>query len=361
MLTGNKGEWSEIYALLKLIADGQMQKGDSHLIPIPSENYKVVALNRTEKKTGITSYTIEGDEVKISNSVTSIKRSRSDFEVESKALLQFIKSGDGTFPIPQTENFMEDILTFSIKAKSQEKTDIKVEIHDHRTNILHARGFSIKSQLGGPSTLLNASSHTTFLYRLDGLPFSNKEEINHLKGHGYIKKRIQKLDELQKAGILATITAHLESKVFNHNLILIDDALPDVMASLLLSSYKYGKTQLSELLPHITADNPRGYSYADKEIIYREKIKRMLVSSALGMKPATTWTGKYDANGGYLIILNSGEIISYHIFDKEDFENYLFFNTRIETPSPSRYGLGEVFSADGTHYIRLGLQIRFTL
>ena len=32
------------------------------------------------------------------------------------------------------------------------------------------------------------------------------------------------------------------------------------------------------------------------------------------------------------LFLDSGDIISYHIYDKEDFEDYLFLHTRLETP-----------------------------
>ena len=32
MLTGNKGEWSEIYVLLRLLADGKIYAADSELI-----------------------------------------------------------------------------------------------------------------------------------------------------------------------------------------------------------------------------------------------------------------------------------------------------------------------------------------
>ena len=41
-----------------------------------------------------------------------------------------------------------------------DKTDIKIILHDRRTRINSEMGFSIKSQLGGDSTLLNASKAT---------------------------------------------------------------------------------------------------------------------------------------------------------------------------------------------------------
>ena len=38
MITGNKGEWSEIYALFKLLGDKQLFAGDEHLNKMSRED-----------------------------------------------------------------------------------------------------------------------------------------------------------------------------------------------------------------------------------------------------------------------------------------------------------------------------------
>jgi hypothetical protein len=361
MHTGNKGEWSEIYTLLKLIADGEMLKGDSQLTPISGESYKVIALERHEATTGATSYTIKGETVEISNSEESVTRYRDIFRIEAARLLEIIKTKKATFDIPAIEGFMNEILAFSIKAKSQDKTDIKVEIIDHRTNIAHARGFSIKSQLGSPSTLLNASGHTLFDYKIDGLSEFDKNRINEISGNRCVQKKVSEIEKLKSSGGITICNGNARSDVFRHNLVLLDDALPDILASLMYNGYKHKTTRLNELLAHVVNDNIRGYQFDDNATVYSQKIKRLLVASALGMKPASNWQGEYDASGGYLVVLNNGKIISYHIYDKEDFENYLFYNTRLDTPDPTRYNSGEITTADGCHYMQLGLQIRFCI
>ena len=45
MITGNKGEWSEVYALLKIIADKQLFAGDSDLNKIESLNARNTRTN----------------------------------------------------------------------------------------------------------------------------------------------------------------------------------------------------------------------------------------------------------------------------------------------------------------------------
>ena len=356
MLSGNKGEWSEIYTLLKLIADGEMLKGDSQLKPLPDKSYKIIALERNEATTGKTSYVINGNTVIISNPEKSVTLDRNLFSIEANQLLDAIKVQTGAVEIPSTEQFMEQILTFSIKANSQDKTDIKVEIHDHRTSIEHTRGFSIKSQLGSPSTLLNASQQTVFRYKLEHLTETQANAINSIEVRGPILKRVQALNSLSNVKITPVGST---SETLSYNLKLMDDALPDIVSSLLWNYYGYNTAKLDELLHYVSKKNIRAYDTDGIDLLYSTKIKRLLVSTALGMKPSRKWDGQYDANGGYLIVLYSGEIISYHIYDKDDFENYLFHNTKLDTPSTGRYSTGTVFEEGGFNFMDLGLQIRF--
>ena len=87
----------------------------------------------------------------------------------------------------------------------------------------------------------------------------------------------------------------------------------------------------------------------------------LLLDSALGMTPAKEWTGRYDANGGYLVVKKDGDIVCYHFYNRNDVEDYLFCNTRFERASRSRYNFGSLYCGDdGEAYIKLNLQIRFT-
>ena len=89
-------------------------------------------------------------------------------------------------------------------------------------------------------------------------------------------------------------------------------------------------------------------------------MKMLLIDVALGMTPASEWNGKYDANGGYLVVRSDGEIVCYHFYNRNDVEDYLYNNTRFERASRTRYDFGSVFRGDdGNVYIRLNLQIRF--
>ena len=71
--------------------------------------------------------------------------------------------------IPDVTSFLPNILIDSLKAKSSSNADIQLKIIDHRTSKEQDRGFSVKSQLGSPSHLLNHSGRKTcFGYILRG-------------------------------------------------------------------------------------------------------------------------------------------------------------------------------------------------
>ena len=75
--------------------------------------------------------------------------------------------------------------------------------------------------------------------------------------------------------------------------------------------------------------------------------------------PFKVWTGKYDATGGYIVVKEDGDIVSYHTYNKNKFEDYLFNNTKLETAGSSRHNFGVLYEINNELYIKLNLQIRF--
>ena len=62
----------------------------------------------------------------------------------------------------------------------------------------------------------------------------------------------------------------------------------------------------------------------------------------------------------YLIIKENGDVLCYHIYNRNEFENYLFNNTKLDTASSSRHQFGTIYTESGELYFKLNLQIRFT-
>lgn len=358
-LTGNKGEWSEIYALLKLLGEGMVYAGDHNLNKIQDLFYPIIMILRQEKDDNF-NYKLQDKDVVIQTPEGEelLRIPASVFLVEAENLLKAINENDGAFAIPKIEIFMNSIHCYSLKAKSTDKTDIRIILHDRRTKMNSELGFSIKSQLGGDSTLLNASKATNFNFKIEGVSLSDDDItcINSLN-----PKRNKVIDRVKaikdKGGRL--IFDKVDNTTFRNNLIMLDGDLPAIIAHLLLEQFDKGVSTLKELTDLITKTNPLKYDTEQASPFYAYKVKHLLTSTALGMMPATAWDGKFDANGGYLIIKENGEILCYHFYDHNRFEDYLFSNAYLERSSTSRHEYASIVKENnGTLSFKLNFQVR---
>lgn len=356
MITGNKGEWSEIYALFKLLGEKNLFAGDTDLKKVENLFYPIIKIIRNETG-GNYEYEISGDLVVVSGGKEKLRFSAKTFSEQAVKLLTKIKGSTGAFSIPETELFMKSVNCATLKAKSTSKSDIRIVIYDQRINQTTELGFSIKSKLGGDSTLLNAGKTTNFVYQIDGFKgsVSDIKKINEIDTRSKIKDRIEELKKF--GGKLKYLS--LEQDIFKNNLVLIDSLLPNILAEVIKQFFTSNLSTLSALTEEISSKNPLGYDTQFSHSFYEYKIKRFLTDVALGMMPSKVWGGLYDATGGYLIVKEDGEILCYHIYNRNQFEDYLFHNTKLETASSNRHDFGKIISDNGNLYFKLNLQIRF--
>lgn len=219
-------------------------------------------------------------------------------------------------------------------------------------------GFSIKSQLGSPSTLLNAGKTTNFIYKIVGANLTEKEieQINSIESRSKIMDRIVKIQK--KDGQFDFIKT--ERQIFSNNLVLIDSLLPEILSQIVFDFYSSEFSNLTDLVNKTANKNPLNFDIENEHKFYEYKIKRLLTDIALGMMPSQVWTGKYDATGGYLIVKENGDVLCYHIYNRNEFEDYLLNNTKLDTASSSRHGFGEIYKKNEELFFNLNLQIRFT-
>ena len=356
MLSGNKGEWSEIYALFKLLGDKQLFAGDADLNKVEELFYPIIKIIRNESG-GNFEYEINGDLVIISGGKEQLRIPVKIFTEQSVKLLATIKASNGAFNIPEIETFMNSINCGSLKAKSTSKSDIQIVIHDQRINQTAELGFSIKSQLGGQATLLNAGKTTNFIYQISGFKPTEKEieTINKIETKSKIKDRIE---AIKNAGGKLKFIAP-QKDVFKNNLVLIDSLLPNILAEITKSFFTTTLNSVKNLTEYINSINPLNFDTQFAHTFYEYKIKRLLTDVALGMVPSEVWTGIYDASGGYLVVKENGDVLCYHIYNRNQFEDYLFANTKLETASSTRHDFGKIYEENGQYYFKLNLQIRF--
>lgn len=357
MLSGNKGEWSEIYTLFKIVADQKLYAGDSKLNRIENLYYPIIKILRFESN-GTYEYTVDSDIVIIKNSVVEFKIPIRLFAKNAQILLShLLKVQKSSFVIPEIEDFLSTFDCNSLKAKSTSKSDILIQIHDIHTGSIPELGFSIKSQLGSPSTLLNSSKSTGFRYKITGTNFTEEDicRINKINTKSKIKDRIKSITDA--GGTFEFVSAN--SSIFENNLTLIDSFLPNIISSMLYLYFTTDVSNISGLINKISEDNPLCYNSEHSHPYYNYKIKRFLTDIALGMMPAKVWNGKLEATGGYLIVRQDGEILCYHIYNRNEFEDYLLNNTRLDSPSSTRHNYGKIIENNSELFFNLNLQIRF--
>lgn len=368
----NIGDWSELYTFLHLLAEGKLNIADENLVAIPDAFYKVLEILRRENE--INKNYIRKDSV--IHIVIHNSDSQDEFDIpvqtfsdKSNELLYLIKSKQNKSIL---KDFFEEISVESIKDVGH-KRDVTITIEDCKCSLSQELGFSIKSLIGGASTIFNPGSGTNFIYRII-FPAGTKFDVRGFNDAtinmgSKIHDRIVTLENDYNAKIEFVKT---QSNTLMNNMQLIDGDLPKIVAYSLLERYRLKKSSMKDCVEALNRSNPLNYSDLNKFPFYEYKIKRFLHDVALGMTCETPWTGVYDANGGFIIVKDSGEVVCYHIYEQNRFLNYLYNNTKFEQASTGEdadnpgcprlgakpYYYGWVYEEDGEYYIKINLQIR---
>lgn len=280
-----------------------------------------------------------------------IELPQESFRIQAANLLESIKKiGEGD---AETLKFMKEIQCGAIKAKSSDKADIRIVIHNLATGTKPEVGYSIKSKLGGDSTLINSNKDASnFIFKIDGINDAQMRHINTLD------KFKQKFEYIESVG--GTWKFHrVSGEVLRDNLTLLDLGLAKIVAAC-IEKYFTGKgNDLAEITRMISREDPLNINNSEHQPMYEYKMKQFLLAFALGMTVSSPWYGTFNANGGYIVVKEDGDVICYHFFDRNDLENYLFNNTRFDTPSTNRHEFGGVYKENDSYFIKLNLLVRF--
>lgn len=267
-MKGNRGEWSEVYVFLKLLADGKLYAADADLKKIQNICYPVLEiLRRAGKDADTRRYVRNGTVTVLDGSGNQLVSGIpiDCFIKYAELLLSEIKtSGGPSFSVPSVEPFLRKIGCTKLKAGSGSKSDIIIKVHDLKTGFDPEYGFSIKSRLGKASTLLNASKSTNFIYDVTDFAFSQAkiDDINNKN-----KKIKDRITAVEKAGG-KFVFKDTEDEVFRLNMQVIDSCLHRIMAEILLERYRTDQSDMNKLLCHIKKKNPLGYRVSSEHPFY---------------------------------------------------------------------------------------------
>lgn len=375
--SANKGEWSEVYAMFKLLGEGKLYAGDEHYNIINNRFYPILSIIREEVANN-TPKEIFDYEVVHKNNVLSaetdyvvinsggkelLRMSAESFLKAADHLLELIKKGKGRSFKTSSKNeaFMETVHCKNVKRDPWHKADIELNLYDDVAHIDRIMGMSIKSLVGGAPTLLNTSDATLITYSVEGALFSDFEieEINNFSGNSKLKRR---LEAIYNKGA-KIVYKDYESQTFKNNLDIIDSALPKLLAEIVLIYFSSQRISSShDLVCKIAELNPLKSQNEDLYKYYKIKYTKLLRASALGMYPAKPYDDSDDANG-YVVVRDDGNIVCYSFYDQDMVKKHLFDNTKLDTPSSEKDGRKSYCklyrNENGQIEIQLNFQIRW--
>ena len=355
--TKNKGEWTELFAFIKLLLEQKLVLSDKNLNPtstqfkinkvttenldldfIPLDHCHIQSINTvTNEKTKINISSLIANDA-LSNIVDKIKMAEGgtfeivDFEVIQTALgFQVVKGGT-----------------------SSQKADIVLDI-ENGSLIKENEGFGIKSYLGSKPTLLNASGNTNFIFEIKNLDSSKIIAINNISTPTKLKDRIQAI--IDNGGEFHYLKA--EKTTMDYNLKMVDSALPALVGRLLMTFYSNRISKLSDIVDYLCdhTDTLVKLGIDDKEMLVN-KFKKLLVGILLGFFAGTKWDGAYESNGT-IVVKNSGDLVAFHIIEIANLQDYLYEHIKLDTPSTSRHKFGTIIQDKNINTFKLNLQLRF--
>lgn len=347
----NKGEWSELYAIFYLLVNKKLNIVDHHLNPISNNIFSVKSI--IKQKNSLIKFDIEKDRIVLRLAKNKIKLIKIDEIIHlKKLLLQNIineSNGLGSFEIADLNQYLSKYRFFTkFKAHSNIKEDIWLLNLDIDRNLEIELGYSIKSQLGNPSTILNASKHTNIRYIVYGLTNDQINEVNSINTKTKLKDRLARIYKL--GGKISF--NQIESDTFDKNLKMVDMLLPKVLAEVLLKSYLIGIKDLRKLF--------KLSSIYDNQDLADKKLADFLMAISFGMFPSKLWNGKYTANGGLIIVAKNSEVyVIDMVYFEEEVRKFLINKVKLDSPSSSRYGMLNLKKENNKVYFTLNLQIRY--
>jgi len=346
--SANRGEWSELYAIGYLVTHGGGFGADEFTKLDPTIFYKILEVVDNPTGQSETIYKLHEKDVEVfQDGVAIIRIEKGEIEIRLKSFYEDLLSQTQShaFSLQSGEQLMKILNKDKLSAISSLSADLELVLEDLQSQTISPRkGFSIKSEIGSPATIFNASRSTNLTYRLIGSgtpkPFAKKSavktNIRSLYNNGY-ELAFEKFD----------------NPIFEKSLRNIDSNLPSYLAQLLLAYTRSSTTKMSKICDLAF---PMGEPDSNLKI---QKIKRFLSAATMGLTAANEWSGYPEDFGGILLVKKDGDVLFYYLYNMKKFEQYLFNNLRFDTPDATRHAFCEVYSEGDDNFIKLNFQIRY--
>lgn len=355
----NRGDWSEAYVFLKLLGGGRIFGATPEFERDPSNFMEVIEVLRFENnrpKDNVLKF-----KRSVSGSLADISARSDDVEfaiITSTELSNYaeklynairtVTDGRRKIEIPEIQNYLEAIKFSSPKAPAftveqseryGSKTDIVITTKDSIDHVYSTNGFSIKSHIGSPSTLLNFADGSNMVYKVEGCTEekmhllnaieSQNEMIQTIKNDPTLSLQFIDSKRLTKSGVDI-------GSVFGENLAYIDTRMITVIGTAVLVLCGYTdisaeSSNIEDITKAVAIINPLNIRN-NPQSFYEAKFKDLLFASFAGMTASTPWDGRRRITGGYIDVNRDGEMLFYRALSDDIFNSYLFKHTFMDKP-----------------------------
>lgn len=354
----NKGEWSELYCILRLLLDKKLNIVNAKMEIIDNHTFTIKELLVEEKNKRI-KFRYNDQEIAIYHDNCLYGILSNDYVQKTSRFLweelQRKHKQRGAFDIDEMINLFETIgVDDKIKAKATAKNDVRLRSFDSLAKKEKELGYSIKSQLGSAATLLNSSQHTNIKYKVNGISRDNIVKINSINSKTKLLDRLNFINELGGKILFESI----QSSNFNYNLELIDSKLPEALGEVVLNSYIQKTKKLSELFEMSTV-------FTDSSIA-KKKLGDFLKAFSFDMVPSKRSTiydtETFEVDGGIIIVKKDSNVYTLDlIYHEDEVVTYLINESKLDSPSSKRYNMLELFEENDEIYFTLNVQVRYRI
>ncbi len=131
---------------------------------------------------------------------------------------------------------------------------------------------------------------------------------------------------------------------------MIDSSLDVIISKILITNYKRMGNKIPDLVEKTFED------FNEKQQI-KQRIKDFLYYICVGMFPTKLWNGKEEIIGK-LVYTHEEYLFCLHRIDINNFKDYIYNNSILDTASTSRHQFGSLFKENHQTFLDLNLLIR---
>lgn len=368
----NKGEWAEFYVMLKLLGDGKLYTANALLQKNIGNYLDILKVIREETETGVINYIVDdaNNQIRICKKDTGellAEVEKSLFDEYACKLFEDLNRQKG-----RSVSAPKDVCEFakviyvnkpkapSIKALEKQfggKNDIFIEVRDPQTSIVSVMGFSIKSKFAQSPTLFNAGTSSQMLYEVSPCDDLVMMEFNGLISNG--KREWGKCKEYVANNNIDLKFVRPMFETYQDNLTLVTESMPDILAWCFKDTMMgFNKdNRIKETVERLALENP--LKKTNPDVFYKKNMKDFLMAGFTGMTAGKPWNGEEQVNGGYIVVMDNGDVLCYHSSDREAFRDYLYNNTYLEYVSSKKYNWSYIIKEWDKYYLPINASVRF--